>query len=533
MIFKQQNYYAGLYARFSDEDEQESESSSIESQKKILLQYCESKGIKVSGFYMDDGFSGTNFDRPGFGRMLDDIEMGKVNLVITKDLSRFGRNYVEVGRYIEQVFDDYNVRYIAIDDNVDTLQGENMVMPIKNIMNDWYAKDISKKTKSSLNARARSGQYLASKPAYGYAKSPDNNHQLIIDPEAAEVVKQIFTLASSSHGYNSIVKHLTRSKILTPQSYFVLANPNYFKNATFEPHCDWNNKTVNVILNNPIYLGHTIYGKTRSKKIRSKVRISRPEEDWIVRENTHEPIISKELWDAAHEMLDSRKKACKNGKVHIFSGFLYCKDCGAAMTFNNRDLGKEHNGEYVCGTYKRKGKGRCTTHYITFEDVYTVILQDIRSKATFANHNEKRFMDSLEKESEKLQAKKNAHLLKDVQQAKDRVIELDQIINSLFEKQALGVIPSDRFDTMFMKYDAEQKELQTKISEAVKIQMKNSGRDAQRQRFLKFIKETIDVTALDEYILSKLIKRITVGQASVNPITGEKQQAIEVELAVC
>ena len=200
MIFKQQHYYAALYGRLSDEDDQEGESCSIDSQRKIMQQYCEGKGIAAVDFYKDDGFSGTNFDRPDFKRMLDDIKKGRVNLVIVKDLSRFGRNYVDCGYYIEQVFVDYNVRFIAIDNGIDTLQGENMVMPILNVMNDFYAKDISKKTVSALNARARSGMYLASKPAYGYMRDPANPHRLIPDPVSAAVVRELFEMASVCHG---------------------------------------------------------------------------------------------------------------------------------------------------------------------------------------------------------------------------------------------------------------------------------------------------------------------------------------------
>ena len=211
MIFKQQFYYAAEYARLSDEDDQDDESCSIDSQRKMMQQYCESKSYQAVGFYADDGYSGTNFDRPEFQRMLEDIKRGKINLVIVKDLSRFGRNYVDAGYYIEQVFDQYNVRFIAIDDGVDTLQGDNIVMPIKNMFNDFYAKDISKKTRSALNARAKSGQCLSSRPAYGYMKDPADHNHLLVDPEPAEVVRTIFNMASTIYGYNAIVKHLSHN----------------------------------------------------------------------------------------------------------------------------------------------------------------------------------------------------------------------------------------------------------------------------------------------------------------------------------
>lgn len=226
MIFEQQFYYAGQYSRLSAEDNQDGESCSIDSQRKIMQQFCEAKGFQAAAFYADDGFSGTNFDRPDFQRMLADIKQGKINLVIVKDLSRFARDHVGAG-YYAGVFEQYNVRFIAIDDGVDTLRGDDIVMPIKNIFNEFYARDISKKTRSALNARAKSGLYLSSRPAYGYKKDPDDHHHLLVDPESAEVVRTIFIMASTTYGYNTIVKHLTCQQILTPQSYFAAQNPDY------------------------------------------------------------------------------------------------------------------------------------------------------------------------------------------------------------------------------------------------------------------------------------------------------------------
>lgn len=533
MIFKQQTYNAGLYERLSDEDDLDTESCSIESQRQIMRQYCDSKGINIIDEYVDDGYSGTNFDRPSFKRMLGDLKSGKINLVITKDLSRLGRNYVDTGYYVEQVFDNYNVRYIAIDDSVDTLQGENMVMPIKNIMNDWYAKDISKKTKSSLNARAKNGQYLASKPAYGYKKSTEDRHMLLIDQEAAEVVKQIYYLASMAYGYNKIVKHLTHNKVLTPQSYFVKQNPTYFKNMTFEPHCDWNNKTIQVILNNEIYLGKTIYGKTCSRKIRGKDRIEKPKDEWIVKDNTHEPIISRELWDEAHNKLCNRKREGAQGEVHMFAGLLYCKECGATMTFNNRDFHKELNGEFVCGTYKRKGKDRCQTHYITYENVYNLIIKDIRNKAKSANKDEQRFLQSLENENHKIEIAQNDQLLKDENYVRNRIKQLDVIMKNLYEDKALGVISTQRYSTMVSEYESEQNDLKDKLAVSESIQMNNDKSKQKAKTFTKLIKEAIGVKTLDRNILNKLIKRVTIGQSTINEVTGEKQQSFDIEYDLC
>ena len=532
MIFKQQFYYAAEYARLSDEDEQDGESCSIDSQRKMMQQYCESKGFQAVGFYADDGYSGTNFDRPNFQRMLEDIKRGKVNMVVVKDLSRFGRNYVDAGYYIEQVFDQYNVRFIAIDDGVDTLQGDNIVMPIKNMFNDFYAKDISKKTRSALNARAKSGQYLSSRPAYGYMKDPADHNHLLIDPESADVVRIIFSMACTHYGYNAIVKHLTRKKVLTPQSYFATQNPDYFKKNPFTPHCQWNNKSVQVILQNPIYLGNLVYGKTRSKKIRSKDRLARPEEEWIVTEGTHEAIISQALWDMAHERLASRKREDKCGDVHMFSGYIFCSDCGAAMTFNNRDFGNGRRGEFVCGTYKRKGKEHCTTHYVTYDGVYSMLLKDIRAKARAAEKDETHFVQLLEQESRKLATLKSSILIKDEQQARVRVEQIDQVVSKLYEDSVTGAISPALFQKMLAKFEAEQKELKEKLEAVDAIQRRQNELEHHALAFTAFIREVINVEKLTPIILSKLVRRITVGQATANPVTGEKEQAIQVEFAV-
>ena len=533
MIYKQQCYNAGLYARLSDEDDKDGESCSIESQRKIMEQYCESKNIPIVDYYIDDGYTGTNFDRPDFQRLLNDIKKGKINLVIVKDLSRFGRNYVDCGHYTEDVFVDYNVRFVAVDDSIDTLQGDNLIMPIKNVMNDFYAKDISRKTISALNARAKSGRYLASKPAFGYVRDYTDTPKLVVDPESADVVRQIFHMASTNHGYNSIVKRLTEQKILTPESYLVTKIPDYFKKKEVIPHCQWNNKTVQTILNNQIYLGNLIYGKKRSKRIRSKSRLARPEDEWIIVEGTHDAIISQELWDLAHERLESRKRKTKCGEVHIFSGFLFCKDCGASMTFGKRDFNKELNGEFMCGSYKRKGKEHCSTHYITYENVYNVLLADIRSKSKLANENETRFLNSLIQESELIASQQTSAILKDEQKARTRIEQLESIISKLYEDSALGVIPQERFATMFSRYDSEQRDLKMRIDDAERIQ-KNQKKKADKIRsFTEFIKEITDIRELTPDILSKLVKQITVGQAVRNPVTGEKQQEISIEFTFC
>jgi len=514
MITKQKTYYAGTYLRLSQDDDLNSESGSISTQREKLNQYCTEKAILIVEEYCDDGWSGANFERPGFQKMLQDIYNGKINLVITKDLSRFGRNYLETGTFIEKVFTKHNVRYIAVDDNVDTLNGiHDIMMPIKNVINDLYSKDISRKTISALNTIAKSGKYIASKPTFGYMKDPNDKHRLIIDPKAAEVVKQIFSMASNSHGYLHIARYLTKNKILTPQSYWISENPNYFKVNPHLPHNEWNLRSVHMILNNIVYLGHAVYGRTRSTDIRSKNQIVQPEENWIINRNTHEAIISQELWDMAHKNLESRARTCKNGDVHMFAKLIFCNDCGRTMAFNNRDFHKELNGEFTCSTYKKKGKEYCTTHYITFENVYNYVLNDIKKHALEAFNNPTEYKEQLYKEN--IQGLKDIeNQMSEIEKLKKRNAKINTLSKSLYEDKSIGIISNERFVSYISDYDSEQSEINQKI-----IVLEKQIKDKKRCKlnidtFIDTIKKYKDVKELDSNILNQLISKIIICQST-------------------
>ncbi|MCL2488863.1 MAG: recombinase family protein [Oscillospiraceae bacterium] len=273
MIIKQQNYNAAVYCRLSAEDDQSGESGSIQTQRELITQYCKAQGFNVFDYYIDDGYSGTNFQRPSFERMLNDVDAGKVNVVLTKDLSRFGRDYIQSGYYIERVFEKKNVRFIAIDDNIDTLQNNNeILMPLKNVLNDLYARDISRKTRAAFNAKAKSGQFIGSKAPFGYKKSPEDKHQLIIDEPAAEIIRKIFDLAEQGYGYNRIAKTMRAQEIPNPNQYFNQQNPGFHQADYWKKPYDWHTTSVRVLLNNIVYLGHIAFGKQRLLTINAKVK---------------------------------------------------------------------------------------------------------------------------------------------------------------------------------------------------------------------------------------------------------------------
>lgn len=532
MIFEQQSYRAGIYLRLSRDDDMQGESGSISTERALLTQYCKENNFKIADEYCDDGWSGTNFDRPDFQRMIEDIRAKKINLVLTKDLSRFGRDYIQSGYYIEKVFQKYNVRYIAVDDNVDTLKGnDDILMPIKNVINDMYAKDISRKVRSAFNAKAKDGQYISSKPPLGYMKSPDDKHKLIIDDEGAEIVRNIFRMASEGYGYNKITRELEGSP--NPITYFMLKNPDYYDNPRWKPNYTWNNKSIKVILENMVYLGKIVYGRTRAVSVSSKSVSRRPQEEWIIAHDTHEPIISQELWDKAHAMLSVRRKETKNKEPHIFAGLIKCKDCGYALLFNNRQISKQTRGEFKCSTYSRQGKGSCTTHYITYPKVYNTVLNSVRKLAREACSNEGKLLKKLEEESQILLLNYSKKSEKERVQIESRVGALDQIIKKLYEDSVLGKLSSDRLEMMMNDYEKEQSELKIRLSILNEQKDKQSQMTSELDSFLEIIKKVKDIKELDAMIVNQLISKIEVGQQYINPAAGKKEQQIKITYKFC
>jgi DNA invertase Pin-like site-specific DNA recombinase len=392
--------------------------------------------------------------------MLGDIDGGKVNLVLTKDLSRFGRDYIQSGYYIERVFARKNVRYIAVDDGIDTLQNSNdILMPIKNVLNDMYARDISRKTRAAFNAKAKSGQFIGSRAPFGYKKSPEDKHKLIVDEPAAEVIRKIFDLAEQGYGYNRIAKALRAENILNPQAYFNQNNPDFYTSDYWKRPFDWHTTSVRALLNNMAYLGHVVFGKERLATINAKTTVKMPEDEWIVVRDTHEAIISQAQWDAAHEMLRSRKRENSSGEVQMFAGLLYCPDCGSALSYHGRRASKPNGGEYSCLKYKTRGREYCSSHYIRYDALYRIVLTEIRRQACQAAHCEDQFRKRLQEiDGEKSKAQM-AKARKQLEANEARAGDLDRIMTSLYEDKALGRITPARFDSMMGKYEAEQKAL--------------------------------------------------------------------------
>lgn len=508
---KQQHYKAALYCRLSVDDGNFGGSVSIETQKILLEQYCKDHKITDYKFYCDDGCSGTNFDRPSFKKMLSDIDEGKINLVIVKYLSRFGRNYVEAGMYVQR-FTDSNIRFIAADDNYDSLvNSDDLLFPIKNVVNEMYARDVSKKTKAAKKAKARDGQFIGSKAPFGYKIDPNDRHHLIVDEPAAQVVKRIFRLASEGVGYNKMAKIFREEKVLTPIAYFNLNNPDYFKSDYWRKEFDWHVTSIRAILNNEVYLGKLVYGKQRNKSMKSKEKVRNPKEDCIVVENCHEPIITQELWDTVHKILNAKHRPAKAGEVQMFAGLLYCSDCGHCLTYSQKQRKDgSYHGAYSCWMYKTHGKEYCASHYITFDTIYELVLIDIQRNLFQYRKNTDKFKSILSRKYQSDSQKQAEQITLEYEQKQKRCEELDKIISRLYEDNVLGRIGDERYESMSQSYELEQVE----IKKALPI-LKSKIDELKKQsdcadNFINVIKKYTIIDKLDAAILNELIDKIVV-----------------------
>lgn len=525
---KQQHYNAALYCRLSVDDGNYGGSVSIDTQKVLLEQYCKDHAITSYTFYCDDGYSGTNFDRPSFQRMYSDIQSGRINLVIVKDLSRFGRNYVDTGMYVQE-FTDNNIRFIAADDNYDSLvNGDDLLFPIKNVVNEMYARDVSKKTKAAKKAKARDGQFIGSKAPFGYKLDPANRHHLIIDEPAASVVKRIFRLAAEGIGYNKTAKLLREEKVLTPIAYFNQHNPDYFKSDYWRKEFDWHVTSIRAILENEVYLGHLVYGKRRNKSIKSKEKVKNPKEDWIIAKNCHEPIISQELWDTVHRILSAKHRPAKNGEVQMFAGLLYCSDCGHCLTYSQKQRKDgTYHGAYSCWMYKTHGKEYCSSHYITFDSIYDIVLTDIRHNLFHYRNNKKQFREFLSRKYMSMKDKAAKQVREEYEQKLRRCDELDRIICKLYEDNALGKIPDSRYALMMNGYEEEQAELKRSLIPLREQLDEYQNTADSTERFIKVIQQYTTVEKLDAAILNEFIDKIVVHHKEQSD-DGKVYQQIEI-----
>ena len=507
---EQQNYRAAIYCRLSSEDGADHESMSIGNQRALLTEYVQKQGWEVVDTYIDDGFSGTNFDRPGFRRMIADIEKGRINLVITKDLSRLGRNYIMCGQYTEIYFPERHVRYIALNDGVDTLnQTSSMdITPFKHILNDMYAKDISTKIKSTLHTKAKRGEYLGALDPYGYLRHPDDKHKLIINEETAPVVRRMFEMCAAGIGARSIASTLYNEGILSPKEYTRFRKHNPERDGEFERRHFWTRTYVQFMLKNEIYVGSMVQGREYTPSYRSKKREPIPKEDWIVVPNMHEPIVSRELFDEAQKRMGARKKTIQaKDEPDLFAGLFFCEACGTSML---PKVSQQKYFYYNCGRSHAIGKLACSSHYINRDTFHQAVLEDIR-------RNAKLFSEDAEKAAQRLmelkcadQQKQTATMKRDIASAKKRLADLDVKLKRTYEDNMSGKLPDHIFTMFIADYDTERATLKANIAEMEKALEKIRDTKADIDRFADLIQKYTSFEKLDRFMLHELIDRITI-----------------------
>ena len=452
-----------LYERLSRDDELQGESNSITNQKQLLENYATKNGYSHIRHFTDDGVSGTTFEREGFKAMIEKVEAGKVGVVIVKDMSRFGRDYLKVGFYTEVMFKEKGVRFIAINNGIDSEnQQDSDFTPFLNIMNEFYSRDTSKKVKAVKKACAESGKFMGTYPAYGYKRDPADKHHLVIDEDIAPVVRRIFEMRAAGTGFHAIAVMLNEEGIPSPGVLY------YQRKGQSDPrrvNHKWADQTVKNIVRSEVYIGNMVQGKTGTLSYKSRKLVGKPEEEWIRVEGTHEPIISRELWDtvASIDKKKVRKSSAADGYKSIFTGLVYCADCGFKMRnhverFTYKDGTPGRYSSFICGNYSRSGKGACTIHTI-YENVLTqLVLEDIREKARFAEYDPEQLVQQIIRLKDKEAKSRLSSCEQELKTYTARLSELERLMQNLYEDKCAGTIPQTVFQTLMHKYEAERAE---------------------------------------------------------------------------
>ena len=504
-----QQLITALYPRLSHEDELQGESNSKSIKKKSRFTNAKQNGFSNLRWYTDDGYSGANFQRPGFQAMLADIEAGKVGTVIVKDMSRLGRNYLQVGMYTEMIFPQKGVRFIAINDGVDSAQGENDFAPLRNIFNEWLVRDTSKKIKAVKRSKGMSGKPITSKPVYGYLMDEDEN--FIIDEEAAPVVQQIYSLCLAGNGPTKIARMLTEQQIPTPGTLEYRRTGSTRRYHTgYE--CKWATNTVVHLLENREYTGCLVNFKTEKPSYKLKHSIENPPEKQAVFENHHEPIIDRETWERVQELRKQRKRPNRYDEVGLFSGILFCADCGSVMYQQRYQTDKRKQDCYICGSYKKR-TADCTAHFIRTDLLTAGVLSNLRKVTSYAAKHEARFMKLLIEQNEDGDRRRNAAKKKELEAAEKRIAELSAIFKRLYEDSVTGRISDERFTELSADYEAEQKELKERAARLREELSKAQEATANAEKFMNVVRRHTTIEELTPTLLREFVEKIVVHES--------------------
>ena len=523
---KQKHYIAGLYYRLSQEDERQGESVSIDNQRTILRKYAEEHGFEIHDEYIDDGVSGTTFQRPEVQRLLDDAKTGVINTIIVKDLSRFGRNYIEVGQYVDYVFPAFGIRFIAIQDNVDTENRDSNameMMPIVNIFNEWHAANTSKKIKAVRRSNALAGIYSAKKATYGYLKGTDKKRTPIIDEETAPVVRRIFELYAAGTSPKNIADILNADGIPSPGK---LAYERLGHKGRPNEMRLWCEVSIRFMLNNIMYIGHLPMLQETTVSYKNHKRQAKDRSDWVITYNNHEPIIPQELWDRVQErqkhMAQGRKT--KTGFIHPLSGFLVCADCGSKLKMSGHLNGPKTAYQYHfdCGLHIRYGKTLCFSHFIPAKVLEEIVLGDIREMAQRIVIDEKAIREDFIRHNAELADKAIKTAKKELQAKRKRTEELSRLMQLAYEDRLKGKMPEDICISFIQKYSDEQKLLEAEIAELETKLAETENTMQSADDFIRNIKKYLEAPELTREMCYELIDRVVVG--GLPKVTGKERE---------
>ena len=514
-----------LYCRLSRDDELQGESNSIQNQRRMLETYCRDHGLTNYKFFVDDGWSGANFDRPSFTEMMEGVENGEIKTVVTKDLSRLGRNYLQVGMYTEMVFPRKGVRYIAINDGVDSAQGDSELSALKNLFNEWMVRDTSKKIKAVFKSKGMSGKPLTSQPPYGYIKGEDG--MFVIDEDTAPTVKLIYDLCLAGNGIGKIARILTEQNIPTPGTLEYRRTGNTRRYYPDYP-CKWSSNTVGHILERQEYIGNTVNFKTEKVSYKVKAYAITPEREMVF-ENTHEPIIDRAIWERVQELRKHRKRVNRTGEVGMFSGLAVCADCGNIL-YQRRELGARDRDYYLCGTYCKR-TGDCTTHYIRADLLTEGVTANLRAITGYAAKHEAQFAKLLMAQTEDGGKKKNAARRRELDAAEKRIAELKGIFKRLYEDSVSGRITDERFTELSADYEQEQAVLKERVIQLQAELGKAQEAGANVERFMNVVRKYTSFEELTPIMLHELVEKIVVHEAvALDGKRHGKQRTQEIEI---
>lgn len=529
-MIKPTTYDTALYERLSHDDELQGESNSISTQRMMLRKYAAEHGLNVVDEYIDDGYSGTNFERPGFKRMISDIESGKINCVVTKDLSRLGRNYLLTGQYIELYFPAHNVRYIAIDNGVDSdNEQSNEFIPFLNIVNEFYAKEISKKVKRALYTRNENGAHYGTYAPLGYIKNPDKKGHLLIDEQTRWIIEKIFALALQGTGAAKITKILTDEKVPTAgwlnfQRYGTFAN--IYADAPPEKSYAWTIAMVKEILKSETYIGNSVHNKQTNISFKSKHKVRKPQDEWWKVEGTHEAIISKEDFQKVQELIKSRRRERKDGTTQIFAGLVKCADCGWSLSYGEN---KQVKNPYVFYHCSKNGQGlrQCSMHYIRYDVLYSYVLSRLQYWFKEAQQDKDQLLQHLLKSSDSERNKAKKKQASELKKAQKRQAEIDILFSRMYEDRVSGKITERNFSMLSGKYQTEQKDLEALIDSLEKQLAQDAQESMDAEKWIALIKQYAYPTELTAELLNAFIEKILVHEA-VKDENGNRVQEVEI-----